>query len=213
LLAITVLMAAAGWLVLYSSLLSVEQVEVAGASGLAPAQVRRAAAVPMGQPLTTLDLDAVAARVAAMPRVGTVSVARSWPDTVRISVTARVPVALVDTAQGAWGVDASGAVFRLAGAQLRRLPVLAVGDEPAPAVLQEAAAVVAALPPPLARRVKEVRAATPDSITIYLRGGVKVRWGSADRSAHKASVLAVLLRKPATGYDVSVPDKPAINAE
>jgi cell division protein FtsQ len=48
-----------------------------------------------------------------------------------------------------------------------------------------------------------------DSITLRLSDGRRVRWGSAEHSADKVSVLAVLLRLPARVYDVSVPAQPS----
>ena len=49
-----------------------------------------------------------------------------------------------------------------------------------------------------------------DQITLRLRDGREVLWGSADQSAEKAEVLAGLLaaRPKASGYDVSVPGMP-----
>ena len=202
------LSAAAVWALFFSTLLSVTDIRVDGAARLTPAQLEQAAAVPMGEPLARLDLDGIAARVAAIPAVRTVSVARHWPHTLAIRVTERVPLALVGAPHGRRGVDASGTTFRLARGEHQRLPRLIVDRNAAPGLLSEAARVIAALPTKLADRVEKVRAATPDSITLYLRGGEEVRWGSAARSAEKARVLAVLLRQPAAVYDVSVPHQP-----
>jgi cell division protein FtsQ len=51
-----------------------------------------------------------------------------------------------------------------------------------------------------------VEAASPDDISLVLSRGRTVVWGSAEQSARKARVLALLLRRHATRYDVSVPD-------
>jgi cell division protein FtsQ len=53
--------------------------------------------------------------------------------------------------------------------------------------------------------VTAVRATGPDAVTLLLRGGATVLWGSADRAAAKASELVILLRTRARYYDVSDP--------
>ncbi len=76
--------------------------------------------------------------------------------------------------------------------------------------LAEAALVIDALPDGLAGRVAYLSAYTVDTISLRLRNGKVVRWGSAEDTADKAKVLAVLLDQPASLYDVSVPGQPVI---
>lgn len=210
-LAVLALAAAGIWAVFYSTLLSVTDVRVDGASRLIAGQVERSAEVPMGEPLATLDLAAIAERVGAIPGVRSVSVVRHWPHTVLVRIDERVPVAVVATPDGRRGVDAFGVMFRLAPGEQSGLPRLAVGSHPTPEVLAEAGRVAATLPAELAGRVRAIAAASRDSITLRLRGGDEVRWGSAEHSAKKARVLTVLLRRPATVYDVSAPGFPSID--
>src|SRR5690348_11150008 len=74
------------WLLFFSSVFAVSQVDVAGNSVLTAAQVRRVASVPMGEPLAGVDLGAVAARVRTLTAVQGVDVSRSWPHAIRIDV-------------------------------------------------------------------------------------------------------------------------------
>jgi cell division protein FtsQ len=76
--------------------------------------------------------------------------------------------------------------------------------------LAETARVVSALPADLASRVDYVEVRTVDTISLHLRNGRDVLWGSADDSANKAEVLAVLLKQKASFYDVSVPGQPIL---
>ena len=78
--ALLALVAGSLLLVFASSVLSVSGVRVQGTEVLDPAVVRRAAAVPTGTPLATVDLDAVSRRVQALPAVLRVDVSRSWPN-------------------------------------------------------------------------------------------------------------------------------------
>lgn len=207
---VVALLAGAGWLVFFSSVLTVKGVQVDGLGVLRPAQVRRAAAVPIGQPLATVSLDAIAARVQGLAPVKTVDVSRSWPDRVRIAVVEREAVAVVERDGVVRGVDDEGVLFRSYPSLPPGLPVIKISAGTRTEALAEAARVIDALPDDLAGRVDHLAASTVDSITLELRNGKTVLWGSADESQSKAEVLAVLLRQKASVYDVSVPGQPTI---
>jgi cell division protein FtsQ len=78
--------------------------------------------------------------------------------------------------------------------------------------LAEAARVIAALPSTLAGRVDHVAVAGVDQVSLVMRGGALVTWGSDAQSALKAQVLVRLLTHPAHRYDVSVPGQPVTAA-
>ena len=206
------LVAAAGWLVFFSPVLAVSGVQVTGSRVLSPDVVRRAASVPLGTPVATVDLDAISARVDQLPAVKSVDVSRSWPDRVRIDVTERTAVAVVQGGPGAplRGVDREGVLFRQFPTKPHALPMLRMGDRTGTEALAEAAAVAGSLPVGLARKVRYVEVRTVDTISLELRSGKQVRWGSADDSADKARVLERLLGVKASFYDVSVPGQPII---
>jgi cell division protein FtsQ len=204
------LVAGSLWLVFFSSVLAVSGVRVEGTAVLDPGRVRRAAAVPTGTPLATVDLDAVGDRVEELAAVKSVDVSRAWPDRVRIDVTEREAVAVVQLAAGLRGLDEDGVMFRRYPSRPKSLPMIRVADRPRASVLAEAARVAGALPDDIAARVGYVEVRTVDTISLRLRNGRIVRWGSADDSANKARVLTVLLKQKATLYDVTVPGQPVI---
>jgi cell division protein FtsQ len=210
LLAVLAASATAGWVVFFSSLLAVRDVEVDGVEVLEPAEVRRAAAVPLGEPLARVPMDAIEARVQSLAPVKGVDVLRSWPDRVRIAVVEREAVAVVDRAGEFGGVDEDGVLFRSYGTRPTGLPVVRMAAGTRSEALAEAAAVVAALPGDLASRVDHLAVESVDSISLRLRNGKAIFWGSAADSATKAKVLAVLLPQKASVYDVSVPSQPTI---
>jgi len=199
-----------GWLVFFSSALSVERVEVSGTDVLEPRQVRVVADVPLGEPLATVALDSIAARVESLAPVDAVDVSRAWPDRVRIRVTERDAVAVVERAGAVQGVDEDGVLFRTYRSAPPRLPLVRVSAATRSEALAEAARVVDALPDDLAGRVDHLTVRTIDSISLQLRNGRTVFWGSAAESESKADVLAVLLEQKAAVYDVSVPGQPTI---
>lgn len=206
-LAVLLPLAALAWVLLASTWLGVERVEVVGEGRLQPDQVVRAAAVEPGTPLARVDTRAVEERVAQLAPVADVAVRRTWPGTLTVQVTERSPAAGVQRESGVMLVDATGVVFATAPAQpkgLVRLQVEAPGpDDPATvAALQ----VHAALPQALRERVGIVRAASPTSVELHLYDGRRIVWGRPGETATKAAAALALLTKPGSVYDVSAGD-------
>lgn len=198
------------WLMFFSSVVSVADVSVEGNEVLDPQEVRRAAAVPTGEPLATVDLDAIATRIEVLPPVKSVDVSRAWPDRVRIAIKERDAVAVVERDGVVRGVDEEGVLFRSYPSAPKDLPVVRTGAGTEADALAEATAVVGVLPTKLATTVDFVEVDTIDTISLRLRSGRTIFWGSADDSANKARVIAVLLEQNAQTYDVSVPAQPTI---
>lgn len=194
-------------------LFDVEQVRVAGTVTVPEAEVLDAAAVTSGGPLAAVDTAAVAARVARLPAVDVVHVGRSWPHTVTVTLTERVAVATVSTAQGPALVDRNGVVYRgVAGPGLPRLTTAPRTGDPATVA---AVAVLTALPDAVRAQVETVGATVaspgaPGQVTLRLSEGKEIRWGTPDRAAEKVIALTALLTQPGTVYDVSSPDLPTI---
>lgn len=213
------------WLVAFSSLLSTRSVAVVGLtreSGLSAGEVRAAAAVPLGRPLARVDVSAVGRRVARLPAVEGVTVSRSWPHEIRIEVDCREPVALWRDGSVLRVVDAEGVAFRTADGLRGNFPTIELhSKQKDPQRLAElratGAQIAAALPARLRRQVDVMRVRTVDSVELELDPqafgrDVTVVWGSAKDSAAKARVLTVLLKRPASVYDVSVPSFPTTKA-
>ncbi len=199
----------AGWAVFFSSWLAADTVDVNGTTTLSNRQILAAAEVDLGAPMVRLDLDAIHDRVAAVPAVASVSVHRSWPHTIAITVAERQPLAAVHLDGAWWVMDSEGVTFRRTPHRAVRLPVVEVHAQVADEARREAASVVAALPDDLVRSVKRLTATSMDSITLRLKDDSEVAWGSAAESARKVQVLSVLLdRVKAKVYDVSVPEEP-----
>jgi cell division protein FtsQ len=196
------------WLVLFSSVVTVRDVSVSGNTSLTSARIEKVARAPIGHQLARVDLAAIQARVETLPAVKSVSVSRSWPHTIAIDVTERTPVAVVDRGAGLQAVDDDGVLF---GSYARRpddLPLVHTAADVKSEALAEAARVVTSLRPDIAAKVDSVDVETVDRIKLRLLGGRTVMWGSAEDSAQKAEVLAVLLEQKADQIDVSVPGRP-----
>ncbi len=81
-------------------------------------------------------------------------------------------------------------------------------DSEDPAQRVAAATVVRALSAAQRARVRDLRVAAPDRITVNI-GDVVVTWGSAERSDVKAKIVEVLARRQGvTTINVVVPESP-----
>jgi cell division protein FtsQ len=199
----------AAWLVWFSSVLATEKVAISGTKLLTVDGVRSVAAVPMGLPLARQDTGAIADRVATLAPVDTVTVDRSWPNTVVVKVTERVPVIAVRTGAGFELVDHTGKAFE----NVPDLPdglVVANVDPGNAALLVEAGTIATEVPNELRSQIATIAGTSTDSFTVRLNSGLVVTWGSADQSALKGQVTLLLLDKKPKAIDVSAPHSPAL---
>ena len=212
------------WLVYFSSVLGVRVVTVSGTTVLTPAQVLAAARIPLGGPLERLDTGAVRARVlSTLPRVAQVRVSTDLPHTVRLRITERVAVAAVRGSDGRFTlVDPTGVRFATVPAAPAGVPVVelalsaagkgALADFPETALVDGAVQIAKALPPRVAKDTGVVIVHSYDDMELQLAGGATVLWGSPERDARKAVVLAALLKQNARTYNVTAPDDPALRS-
>lgn len=200
------------YLVVFTSLFGVRTVEVTGTQTIPAEAVRAAAAIEQGTPLVRLDTEEVRARVAALPKVFSVEVSRSFPSTVEIAIVERAPVAMVTAADGVHLVDGTGLDYEVVKQAPLGLPELVVStvrpDDPS---TRAAVAVLSAIPQQLRAQLVKVTAKTAGNVQLILADGRTVKWGSADSSQRKAAVLAPLLTRPGTVYDVATPDFPTVS--
>ena len=199
---------ATAWVVLASPLLAVRSVEVSGASRLTPAQVLAAADVEPATPLARVDTEAVAHRVRALVEVRSVSVSRLWPRSVRIVVEERVAAAVQRSGSSYLILDRTGVAFDTVRTRPKGLPMVSARPGSGAPTLRAAMDVLAAVPVRVRRQLVEVRAASPEQVTLRLTRGRTVVWGSPDRGERKAVVLTALMPRKARVYDVSAPDAP-----
>ncbi len=193
----------------FSKWLAVEDIEVSGAQTVEPADIRARSGIDEGEPLVRVDLATAERRIGALAVVRSVSVTRQWPHGVLISIEERVAIAVVEIGGRLRGMDADGVVFRDYKKAPPGLPRVTTSIGTTSAALKEAAQVISALPQELSLIVDHVQVTTVDQISLVLKDGRTVLWGSAEESDTKAEVLATLLATvQAQTYDVSVPSKP-----
>jgi cell division protein FtsQ len=195
------------WLFGFTAVFGVKAVDVTGAPIAGADQIRAVAAVADGTPLARVDTDAVADRVRSVASVASVDVSRSWPSTLTIAVTERVPVAVVARDGVFFVVDREGVVFNQVAQRPEGVVDLTVANPgPDDPTTLAALRVLAALTPELRAQTVAVAADSPYAIRLQLREDRQVLWGDAEHNERKATVATSLLGVDASTIDVSAPD-------
>ncbi len=205
---------AAYFVIWHTSVLALTTVRVAGEKNVSAQQIIATAKLVNGTPLASLDTGGAAARVQKLPQIATASVSLDWPHAAVITVTERVPAALIPNGSRYDVVDVSGVVFGSVNAPTGGLPVIDVqgGGAVKAAVVPGALAALKALPADIVHQITGISATSAYSISLKLHSGSVVNWGGADDAPAKAADLAALLRLgKAARYDVSAPEAPAMS--
>lgn len=208
-------LAVSGWWALWrSDWFLVERVVVAGVEERWEEPVRAAAAVPMSRPLVEVDVDGTQRSVEEVGIVREVRVVRSWPTTITIEVTPRVPVLAAQQPGGDVAiVDEEGVTIELVPTVPDGLPtVRAAGESGAsPQAYRSAWRIMSALPDGLLSQVTTATVSSADLVTLDL-GERTVVWGGPEEADLKASVVEALLGSGAQYVDVSAPRSPVTRA-
>ena len=208
------------WVLYGSKWLRVEQVSASGMRVLTERQVTQAAGVPVGSPLISIDTDAIEVRLRQkLPRINSVDVVRSWPHGIGLKVTERTPVLIEEKGGKFVEVDAKGVRFATVSDAPKNVPVLelTVSRSAGPRrfgtdrLVREAVTVAGDIPAAVARDTQVVKVRSYDSISLELKGGRTVDWGSGEKGQAKARTLTALMKAApeARHFDVSVPTAPA----
>lgn len=205
---------ALGWIIWFSSWLTVEDVEVDGLSSIKSDTVIEKADVPNDVPLARIDTDSIAERVSDISRVERADVSRGWPHTIRIEVHERTPVAWTESGDEVRAVDRHGVEYRTLSEEPDDLVELDVPDEGEgrSEALRAGASVVHSLRQrdrDFLKKVTVVSAETRDSVELEVGEDSRVRWGSPGETREKLRALRVLIDNVDAGqYDVSAPERP-----
>jgi cell division protein FtsQ len=198
------------WALFNLSLFAVRSVVVTGTRLVPESEVLAVAGVRPGTPLIRVSTARVAGRVLTITQVQGVQVTKLWPDRVVIAVRERTSALAVALPGGGFDlIDANGVIVQSAATRPAGLPIYTTtaaasslrGDPDVAA----AAAVLGGLPASLRSSVTSLIVPSPDQVTLNLRNGVTILWGSADDAAAKAKELAILMQTHARSYDVSSP--------
>lgn len=205
-----------------TELLDVDEIRIVGASvSLNESSVLEALSITVGSPMTGVDLDEVARRVAALPKVAGVEVERDWPGAVVVWIVERRAVVNAVGSDGRLAaLDADGMVLEHLDAADPSLPTIRVDGvrhpgvrlsglgsllDAADAVTEDLAAWIVALVP------------TGDGVRAELVGGVEADLGLGDDYRDEMRALATVLHRVELScivrIDVSVHDIPVVRRD
>ena len=178
-------------------------------SGDVSDDVKAAADIPDGTPLVGIDLAAARRRVLAVPEIESAEIARHWPNTVVITVVQRVPSAVTKANGDLWLLDRDGTPYvKVAAADVPAglLTIELATPGPQDPSTLAALSVIGEVKSPIKELVSSVSARSAYSVTLLLKDGRSVLWGSPDDGARKMQILPAALAQPGKLYDISDPD-------
>lgn len=207
-----------GLALVHSPLLDVDRVVAVASEHVSAASIAAASDIDTGDPLVTLDDEAVEADIERLAWVADAEVVRRWDGTVEMSVRERQPAALVQTREDLPQaiVDQEGRVLDLGASGPPGLVlVTGVGDglaegEVVPARARDALRIALDAP----RRVPGAVVSVSTDLEAQLTGGGVVRFGSAvaldEKMVALATVLAQVDMTNIAVLDLGVPDNPTV---
>jgi len=164
--------------------LKVAHLEVRGSHFLSEADVRDLLGPALGENILSLDIAELTSRLRSSPWVAEATVARSLPDTLRVQVKERAPLALAEV-ERLYLMDGEGVLIdvygpRTAGFDLPIVRGLAKADEASRRERAHRAGELLSDLGPLASEVSEVEVDADGDMRVTLRGsGETLRMGAA----------------------------------
>jgi cell division protein FtsQ len=195
---LVVTVAAAGLAVVHSSVFGARHVEVTGLQHESSSAVIEAAGLKSAPPLVDLSTAVIARRVEALPWVHQAKVAFSFPSTVHIAVTERVPVAVTGEGGRFDLLDDTGRVLEQLTGRPSGFPLIASSPPllgPGQAMGQKTAqltAVAAAMPESMVSEIDELSWST-GGIVARLNDGLVAQLGGPTEASAKFVALATVL--------------------
>ncbi|WIB69481.1 FtsQ-type POTRA domain-containing protein [Curtobacterium sp. MCBD17_026] len=205
----------------FSPLMALRTIEIKGTNRVDESALRQALSDQIGTPLARLDFDAVKRDVAGFPLIESYVTEEAPPHTLVVTVTERTPVVAVQSGSTFDLVDPAGIVVQSSPKRPATMPLADIGRARlGSASFRTMTEVVLALPSTVRSQVTRVAGSTADDVTLTLKDGSTVVWGSPDDSDAKAELLAALVKDHAARnpgvvveYDVSAPDNGVIRAK
>lgn len=209
-----ILVAVLGYLFGWSSLFDIRSIEVSGLNGsktLTAKKIIRKSGIDIGDKLARINAGDVARALSVYPEVAGVEINRKPFHTVELAIELREVDVAFATRQGKFLLgDKNGVTFIEVTRAPQGVPVIA-GDR---RFISDAMQIYDALPKKIRQRVARIDLPSKASITLELRGGLKILWGSVGDQEAKLTVLDALLAAPenkrARFVDIATPLTPTV---
>ena len=199
----------------FSPLLALEKLVVVGTTLVQEKSVLKDLGYLLGRPLPQISNDEVTKKLSRYELIDSVSIVAVPPHTLRVVITERTAIALVEVNGVAYRYDAVGVQLgRSTGSE--KLPLILNSGNPSTSKsFSRAISVILSLPMSLLPRVQSIRATSKDNVVLSLRANrQRVLWGDGSQPALKAQVLGALMKnyekRIGLTFDVSSPNQPSV---
>ncbi len=199
----------------FSPLLALEKVVVVGTELVSEKSILKDLDYLKGRPLPQISNDEVTKKLSKYELIDSVSIVSVPPHTLKVLVTERTAIALVQVNGVAYRYDAVGVQLgRSTGAE--KLPLILGSGNPATSKsFSRAVNVILSLPLSLLPSVQSIRATSKDNVVLALRSNrQRVLWGDSSQPGLKAKVLGALMQnyddRVGLTFDVSSPNQPSV---
>ncbi len=192
------------WLFLRLAAVPFGSLIVEGNDSMSTEEVYRAGRVPGYVNVVQLSPQEMQAQLQHDLRIGSVSVEREFPATIRITMAERKPAAIVTTMYGFAYVDKEGTVIdlqpQIKGVSVplmtgKKVDTLLLGDEVADELLRAGLAYLQSLHPDVLRRIAEINVGNPNNIIAYTSDSIAIYLGKGDHPGERAVITGELLEE------------------
>ena len=212
-----VVVIALAYLLGWSSIFSVKNVEIVGAPTTAvEAEIEKRSQVEVGQQLARVNPQSVARKIEKLTWVKDVAISRNWlSGAVAIEISPREPLAFFNSDQvPGQTIDEEGKLFSLPGF---KNPDLALISAKSPESALKANELFTQLPENFRKNITSMMASSTNTFTLNstLEGrDIRIRWGDNQEMDLKISVINSLLKLPENKQikviDVVAPHAPIV---
>lgn len=211
---VVLLIGAVGWLLGWSSFLTVKQIEVVGVAADSPIKsdaIISLSGVRIGEPMARLSGASVKRELAQIPRIKSVSLIRHWPHRIVLLIKERVPVAAIVKGNQFLLIDSESKAYATVSVLPVEVPTIMVTGDFQTGI-NTAMSVITHLPFNIRSQLTHVDSSGKDGVQLILRSGTRIIWGSNEDLALKSRVLTTLLAGAGASkvktFDVSAPFAP-----
>ena len=184
--------------------LRLETIEVRGRSHTPKPVIIAASELTLGEPILTISLPALHERLSTIGWIRTVAVERRMPSTIRVEITERVPMALLQTEDGHRVIDETGTV--IAGADPSAFGHLTVVAGVSAASNAAPILNILRTEPELFAEVWAVTFQSERRWDVHLRSGIRVRLPETDPRTAWSQLAIIDHSKQITDRDLAVID-------
>ena len=199
----------------FSPILAVKTIDIIGTNRVSESEIRKDLKFLIGKPLPQVTSDEIAAKLSNYQLIDSVSAVSMPPNTLRVVVIERSPIAIVAINGVNYLYDPAGVQLGRAGASDSLPTIQNAGNPTTSKTFKLAIDVLLKIPVKLLPEVSTISATSKDSVFLTLRTkNQKILWGDDSQPGLKAKVLGALMdhyaRQWGITFDVSSPAQPSV---